>query len=736
MNQNRSCKKCKSPLCDMDPHTICKTCRQPDPQMFYCSEEDCEACSVIKVFEPLDQFLRKQELDNLQKKLNQFTNQQPKSDRPNYSKKKSSALNYLPHREMEMGNKLQLPDLNSELFNSVLKGMGKDKGDSNVCVKDNFTPSISGMNKLENLKELEKRLYDRVMSSLMSSFDNKNSLAENLDTKRSQPENANPSQSLKTSRHASPSLSTSSSKCIDLDKDEGDLLSTMSEFLEEYFPESISKVNKGTNDGIKSEMSVKISSRASDILSKGTILCSPQQASKIRSELKLESGMLYWPLNLNAADVLHSNHCKLPNMKVHPKIRHLHSVLFGKLNPSLPSELLGDNFTLPDITLELKNEFFFAREQLQRLLLIFSLLDNFTVEKVVQENTALATLCELLLNYLKLCMEKQANFVGLLVQEMRKDLLCDAECKIPDAVSKLIMGPIHQSQFFGSYVYELKEIIEKNGSSYCLYSKSEKSKVKLYKLPSKFKEGDSVEKFLISMRVFFETNSTPEKDKISILENLLPDEIIERISNFIKPNKICETSFEELVPILKKFDSNISSDILIERSKFLNTKQNRDLSVKDFAEQLKELLPRCMYGLSAREMLRDQFVFGLYNSKIQQNLLNKFSWCFEECLTYTIQEENKNKEKSDNSKIRKEENKSNDSKNSQKRKWEDSSEKEAVKKPKIPEVKESFFYFKPSSKNSKIISVHNLQQWNHYFGFDVQNSYEVYCPWTGQILRS
>ena len=61
------------------------------------------------------------------------------------------------------------------------------------------------------------------------------------------------------------------------------------------------------------------------------------------------------------------------------------------------------------------------------------------------------------------------------------------------------------------------------------------------------------------------------------------------------------------------------------RFKFRNLKQNAHQSVDAYMSQLRLALPECKFKNDANDLLKDQFIFGLFNKVIQHHLLGEIS---------------------------------------------------------------------------------------------------------------
>ena len=67
------------------------------------------------------------------------------------------------------------------------------------------------------------------------------------------------------------------------------------------------------------------------------------------------------------------------------------------------------------------------------------------------------------------------------------------------------------------------------------------------------------------------------------------------------------------------------SNQTLSRFKFRNMKQSPSQSCDSYMSQLRLSLPECRYRNDSDELLKDQFIFGLYNKEIQDHLLGEIS---------------------------------------------------------------------------------------------------------------
>ena len=88
--------------------------------------------------------------------------------------------------------------------------------------------------------------------------------------------------------------------------------------------------------------------------------------------------------------------------------------------------------------------------------------------------------------------------------------------------------------------------------------------------------------------------------------------------------EITTDSPEEVFEALEKVFRPESNQML-SRFKFQNMKQTSSQTCDAYMSQLRLSLPECKYHNDSDELLKDQFIFGLYNKEIQDHLLGEIS---------------------------------------------------------------------------------------------------------------
>lgn len=73
-------------------------------------------------------------------------------------------------------------------------------------------------------------------------------------------------------------------------------------------------------------------------------------------------------------------------------------------------------------------------------------------------------------------------------------------------------------------------------------------------------------------------------------------------------------------------------NVILERFKFKQCKQGHGEDIKSFMENLKKSSLHCNFGVNQSEIMRDQFVWGLYLESLQKRLLREKELTFEKAI--------------------------------------------------------------------------------------------------------
>ena len=131
-----------------------------------------------------------------------------------------------------------------------------------------------------------------------------------------------------------------------------------------------------------------------------------------------------------------------------------------------------------------------------------------------------------------------------------------------------------------------------------------------------------LEHFKEDCRILFEGPLADMKDKpkAGLIINWLGREPAQVLKSMAveadKPDEV----FEALVKIFRP-----ESNQTLARFRFRSMKQSQHQSIDDYMSKLRLALPECKYKNDGDELLKDQFLFGVYNKEIQDHLLGEIS---------------------------------------------------------------------------------------------------------------
>ena len=140
---------------------------------------------------------------------------------------------------------------------------------------------------------------------------------------------------------------------------------------------------------------------------------------------------------------------------------------------------------------------------------------------------------------------------------------------------------------------------------------------------------ERMEMFFIANNIMEETGEGKDEANLAVanrkraifLTEIGPD-AYSTLSNLLAPKKSKDTPFADIVKELEKHYNPAPLEI-VERFHFGTCYQKQDESISDFIVTLKKLSIHCNYGEFLNRALRDRFVCGLNNPKIQNKLLNR-----------------------------------------------------------------------------------------------------------------
>lgn len=122
---------------------------------------------------------------------------------------------------------------------------------------------------------------------------------------------------------------------------------------------------------------------------------------------------------------------------------------------------------------------------------------------------------------------------------------------------------------------------------------------------------------------YFEANEiTEDGRKRAILNSVVGPATYELFCKILAPNKPTESSFEEITDAMEKHVIPTTS-IIVERSKFNTRVQKPGESISTFAADLRGQAQKAKLPATLDETLRDRFVVGLTDERINRHLLSQ-----------------------------------------------------------------------------------------------------------------
>ena len=159
-------------------------------------------------------------------------------------------------------------------------------------------------------------------------------------------------------------------------------------------------------------------------------------------------------------------------------------------------------------------------------------------------------------------------------------------------------------------------------------------------------ERETFSAYVARMEMFFTVNNIVEtmgegraaanqlvaKRKRAVFLPEVGPEVYSTLCNSLAPAKPKDTLFTDIVRILEKHYNPKPLEIA-QSFHFGTRNQKSEESVSDYVLALKKLAVHCNYGEYLNRALRDRFVCGLNNPKIQNKLLNTEDLMFEKALS-------------------------------------------------------------------------------------------------------
>ena len=129
-----------------------------------------------------------------------------------------------------------------------------------------------------------------------------------------------------------------------------------------------------------------------------------------------------------------------------------------------------------------------------------------------------------------------------------------------------------------------------------------------------------IEQFKADCKILFEGPLSDLKDKqwAGLIVSWLGREAMQIITSVEADTGTPDEVFDALEKVFRP-----ESNQTMARFKFRNLKQNQQQSVDAYMSQLRLALPECKLKNDADDLLKDQFIFGIFNKEIQDHLLRR-----------------------------------------------------------------------------------------------------------------
>ena len=129
-----------------------------------------------------------------------------------------------------------------------------------------------------------------------------------------------------------------------------------------------------------------------------------------------------------------------------------------------------------------------------------------------------------------------------------------------------------------------------------------------------------LEQFKADCRILFDSplSDLKEKQRARLLVNWLGREATQILNSVDAQIDNTNEVFEALEKVFR-----LESNQTLAQFKFRNMKQKASQTCDAYMSELRLTLPECKYRNDADELLKDQFIFGIYNKEIQDHLLGE-----------------------------------------------------------------------------------------------------------------
>ena len=130
-----------------------------------------------------------------------------------------------------------------------------------------------------------------------------------------------------------------------------------------------------------------------------------------------------------------------------------------------------------------------------------------------------------------------------------------------------------------------------------------------------------LEQFKVDCQILFNGPLCEEKQRAGLLMNWLSTEATQILASV---ESDMNTPWRSVWYSRNVF--RLESNQTLSCFKFRNMKQKASQNCDSYMSELRLAIPECKYRNNADELLKDQFIFGIYNKEIKDVLVNKADW--------------------------------------------------------------------------------------------------------------
>ena len=154
---------------------------------------------------------------------------------------------------------------------------------------------------------------------------------------------------------------------------------------------------------------------------------------------------------------------------------------------------------------------------------------------------------------------------------------------------------------------------------------------------------EDFDSYVSRIKMYFVANDISDEKRVPAFFTLAGPKVFKLARDLLSPSKPEEGTFDRVLEVLRKHYKP-KPVLIYERYKFYSRVQKSGESVNDFVAALKSLAHTCEFGATLTEMLRDRFVMGLANEKIQQVLLAETELTFDKAVNMATARETASKD--------------------------------------------------------------------------------------------